>query len=554
MKYKISIIISVALLLSFLATYATDSYYYKVNKAFEVFGEFFREITSNYVIDVDPEYLMNKGIEGMLADLDPYTVYMSKEETDDIDIITNGKYTGFGITVAERDSMITIVDIMDGFSAQRTGLRIGDRIYSINSENMVNKTSADLRKYSRGKTGESVKMRILRGKMSDTINFDLAREEIKLKNVTCAKIIDNQYGYIKIERFARKTAAEVRNALYKFKRQIELRGLIIDLRDNPGGLLEASVSVAEIFLPVNSLIVTTRGRANGYGNVREYNSVIEPMMPEIPLAVLINGGSASASEVLAGCFQDLDRAVVLGETSYGKGLVQTVVSLPHDNSLKITTARYYTPSGRCIQKYEYHDREKQQIVKADNIVFLTRGGREVVEALGIIPDSIIKAEVNPKILNEITSSGVLFDFASDYCTGIDSLEEDFVVNKDILAKFHNYLESEDFIDITEIGNNLSKLREISSDGDYSEETRNDIKLIGEQFKKDEISQIKKHGVQLSKLLDYEISRRFFSHKTMMERIIRTDGLVKTASELLGDRKYKTILSINQKSVIDVDND
>jgi carboxyl-terminal processing protease len=515
MKYKISIIISVALLLSFLTTYATDSYYYKVNKAFEVFGEFFREITTNYVIDVDPEYLMNKGIEGMLADLDPYTVYMSKEETDDIDIITNGKYTGFGITVAERDSMIAIVDIMDGFSAQRTGLRIGDRIYSINSENMVNKTPADLRKYSRGKIGESVKMRILRGKMSDTINLDLAREEIKLKNVTCAKIIDDQYGYIKIERFARKTAAEVRTALYKFKRQIELRGVIIDLRDNPGGLLEASVEVAEIFLPVNSLIVTTRGRANGYGNVREYNSVIEPMMPEIPLAVLINGGSASASEVLAGCFQDLDRAVVLGETSYGKGLVQTVVSLPHDNSLKITTARYYTPSGRCIQKYEYHDREKQQIVKADSIVFLTRAGREVVEALGIIPDSVIKAEVNPKILNEITSSGVLFDFASDYCTGIDSLEEDFVVNKDILAKFHNYLESEDFIYITEK---------------------------------------KKHGVKLSKLLDYEISRRFFSHKTMMERIIRTDGLVKTASELLGDRKYKTILSINQKYDLDVDND
>ncbi|MCK5742652.1 MAG: hypothetical protein KAH48_10570, partial [Chlorobi bacterium] len=358
----------------------------------------------------------------------------------------------------------------------------------------------------------------------------------------------------KIERFARKTAAEVRNALYKFKRQIELKGIIIDLRDNPGGLLEASVSVAEIFLPVNSLIVTTRGRAGGYGNIREYNSVIEPMMPEIPLAVLINGGSASASEVLAGCFQDLDRAVVLGETSYGKGLVQTVVSLPHDNSLKMTTARYYTPSGRCIQKYEYHDREKQQIVKTDSVLFMTRGGREVVEALGIIPDSVVKPEVNPKILNEITSSGVLFDFASDYCSGIDSLADNFEVTKDILTKFHKYLESKDFIDFTAIGNNLSKLREISSDGEYSDETKIEIDLIAEQFKKDEISQIKKYGGQLSKLLDYEIGRRFFSYKTMMRKSIKKDVLLNTASGLLGDRKYKTILSINQKSVLDINKD
>ena len=339
--------------------FANDNIYLKINKNMDVFAQVYKEITTSYVDEVDPEKFMHAGIDGMLETLDPYTVFYGEKEGEEIDLITHGEYGGVGVSIGTRDGYIIVIAPMDGYSAQKQGIRAGDRIIEIDGQKIFNTNPDSVRTMVRGEPGTEVKMKIEREGEKQPLDFVLVREEIQVNNVTYSGYLDNGIGYIRLERFSRRAGDEVRQALRELKAKGDLRGVILDLRNNPGGLLEAAVDIVSKFNPKGSTVVTTRGRRSEDEKV--YTVTEEPLAGDIPLAVLINKNSASASEIVAGAIQDLDRGILVGTRSFGKGLVQTISQLGYNTSLKITTARYYTPSGRSIQEIDYKHKKHRPL-------------------------------------------------------------------------------------------------------------------------------------------------------------------------------------------------
>src|SRR5579883_2966166 len=315
-----------------------DDVYLKITRGLDIFSKVYREVAYKYVENVDPEEFMKYGIDRMLESLDPYTVFIDDNKSDEIDLITNGKYGGIGISVGVRDSSFVVTSVMDGFTAARNGVKIGDIIIQIDSVDVLRKTPDDVRELFRGEPGTTLHLRVMRNGVPNPIDFTLTREEILLKNVSYAGLLDHNIGYIRLEHFTRGAGEEVRTAIKDLKSKGAQR-FILDLRGNPGGLLDQAVEVVSQFVPRNSLIVSTHGRTED--SEHKYYTDEEPVAPDMPLMVMVNGESASASEIVAGALQDLDRAIIVGTRTFGKGLVQTITPLPYNTTLKITTAKYY---------------------------------------------------------------------------------------------------------------------------------------------------------------------------------------------------------------------
>ena len=524
--------------------------YMKISKSLAVFGEFFRQVSNDYVDEIDPAEFIEAGIEGMVKHLDPYTSYIADEDNEEVDIITTGVYGGLGITTALMDSAVTIVGITEGCSAEKAGLRVGDRIYAIDSAVVMNVKSDELRRFTRGKPGTSVTMRILRAGVRDTLRITLARQEVTLKNVTYFGIIQNDIGYVRLERFTHNAATEVRDALNALNKQAAdnksaLRGLIVDLRDNPGGLLDAAVSISEFFVPQGTMIVSTRGRSND--TERRYFSRRQPIEPTLPLAVLINDNTASASEIVAGAMQDLDRGVVIGERSFGKGLVQTISSLPYDATLKMTTAKYYTPSGRCIQKIDYNGR-RHGIVKSNldtTKTFKTSTGRVVRDATGISPDSVVAVRAQSDVLGELFKHNTLFAFANEYAGDKKTLPEKFVVEKRLFDQFVAFAkrskftyESPAFRKLTE----CEKLLKTSQNQGSNTALMAHITAAKNQLAKDQAQELEKQRELISFALYEEILERFYPRSTVISKTLSDDADIETASALLHNPvRYKALL-------------
>ncbi|MFZ5433884.1 MAG: S41 family peptidase, partial [Calditrichota bacterium] len=334
-----------------------DSLYEEIRKNIGLFGDVYREIAMRYVDSVDPELFMRAGIDGMLSTLDPYTVFIPEDETEDLDLITSGRYGGVGIEIGVRgqNKILTVISPMDDSPAQRVGIRSGDRIIMIDSTSTMGFTTNDAAKLLRGTPGTSVHITVERTGSSEPIEFVITRREIELKDVPYYGFIKPGVGYVKLSHFSRRAADELDEALQALKDD-GLNELILDLRGNPGGLLSSAVGVTQRFCSKGETVLTVRGRDDE--SLQSFILPDEPLAGHVPLAVLVDGGSASASEIVAGAIQDLDRGVVVGEPTFGKGLVQSVVSFETGEALKLTTAKYYTPSGRLIQKVDYfHDQD-----------------------------------------------------------------------------------------------------------------------------------------------------------------------------------------------------
>ncbi|MDQ1266855.1 MAG: hypothetical protein QG635_2008 [Bacteroidota bacterium] len=527
-----------------ISTASEDMYYFKINKSFDIFGEVFRDISSNYVAELDPEALMKFGIDGILNSLDPYTDYYSGAEADDLDIITTGSYTGLGITVATVDSMLTIINVYDGFTAQRNGLRIGDKLYKIDSSVVLWLGSGDLRKYTNGKPGSPLDLWVIRDGLRDTLMFKLQREQVKLKNISYSGFIRDSIAYIKLDRFSTSTSEELKETINKLKKLHVIKGLIFDLRDNPGGVLQAAVQTCEIFVPQGSKIVSTIGRRPE--NVRTYYTQEDPMEPFIPIAVLINEKSASASEIVAGAIQDLDRGIILGSRSYGKGLVQSVFELPFNSSLKMTTARYYTPSGRCIQKLEFLNKDlllyKEDAKTSESKEFYTQNGRKVLENNGISPDSTIGDEVLPNFIEQLEKAGIIFGFANEYASKLDTLPKNFKADSKLLADFSKYIENKDISKKTPLLGQFSQTLKLASAEALSKNTLNQLKLMESNLRKEEYNLIKKYSKQLGKLLEYEISSRLLTENDYYDRFLPRSRLIMSAADIISSEKYYGMLS------------
>ncbi|HMQ79650.1 MAG TPA: S41 family peptidase, partial [Ignavibacteria bacterium] len=367
-----------------------DDVYTQINRNMDVFGKLYKEIMLDYVDEIDGDKFMKAGIEGMLGTLDPYTNFLDESRKDEIDLITTGKYGGVGITVGMKDSMIVVTDILEGYSAQKEGLRRGDKIIEIDGTTMLGKKVGDVRTYTRGEPGTQMKMKVLRGEKE--VDFTLTRQEIQLKNVSYKGTLEDGIGYIKLDRFSRYAENEIVDAITEIKSKGEVKGIILDLRGNPGGLLDAAIGILNKFTNKGDLLLTTKGRK--LDSERKYFATENPMLSsDVPLVVLIDEGSASASEIVAGAIQDLDRGVLVGTKSFGKGLVQVFQPLSFGNQLKITNQKYFTPSGRWIQAKNYFKENKYGVFKPNPYFnqkeFKTLGGRIVFAEGGITPDRVI---------------------------------------------------------------------------------------------------------------------------------------------------------------------
>jgi carboxyl-terminal processing protease len=537
-KIRLLIPICIASTLALSAGYRSHedgTSYARLARSIEAFGSVFREVTSTYVDTLAPEDLVEVGIDAMLKSLDPYSVYMRGDESEDIDMLTGGSYVGFGFSVGTRDSLLTILDVRADGPAYAAGVRVGDHLIAVDNHRTDTLAPSGLRPFSRGVPGSTAVLRFTRPGMRDTIVRTITRAALPLELVGHTQLLPGNIAYVRLVRFGRGSGNAVREAIASLAATQKLAGVILDLRDNPGGLLDAAVDVAEVFVPRGSVVVTTRGR--GTRETREYTSQDDPIEPAYPLAVLINERSASASEIVAGAIQDLDRGIIIGKQSFGKGLVQTVVPMPNDASLKLTTSRYFTPSGRSIQKANYRNRTEQR----PSQVFATRNGRKVEERHGIAPDSTVSDSVLPDALAYLDDNYAFGRFATRFTARMDSLPASFSVTPAVVDSFVKSVAALPPAQRSPVLAELSKVRTTATTSGWSAAAMHGLDYAERSIEREVEKTIRQNQRSVSAQLDREIRARFGSPQQREERSLAVDPVVRVARELLTTPKYHAIL-------------
>jgi carboxyl-terminal processing protease len=509
----------------------------KINKSIDVFGRVYKEVATSYVDDIDPEKFMQAGIEGMLGTLDPYTVYIDKENGDEIELLTNGKYGGVGVTIGLRDGAVRVISVMDGYSAQRQGILPGDRFVKIDGTDVAGKKPDEIRNLTRGDPGTEVKVIVEREGEAKQLEYVLVREEIQMKNVTYAGMLEDGVGYIRLERFSRRAGDEVRQAIKEMKLNNDLKGFVLDLRGNPGGLLDAAVDVVGKFVPRGSMIVSTRGRRPDAE--KKYFSTEEPVAPSVPLVVLTDRNSASASEIVAGSLQDLDRALIVGTRTFGKGLVQTILPLNYGAQLKITTARYYIPSGRSIQEIDYIHRDKNGVfsITPDSLrkEYKTARGRKVFELGGIAPDSTVEPADPGPMVRELHRKSMFFRFANRYVVE-HKADSSGVVTDDVLAAFRTFLEKEKFDFQEETEKKVGDLRQSVEKSHYSDEVIADLDRLATALVREKARGFDRYADHIRNELTIELGARLRNDRGRIEASFKSDTQLRTAMGLLQNQK------------------
>jgi carboxyl-terminal processing protease len=521
-------------------------YFFKMNKSIDIFGKVYKEVILNYVDRVDPEKFMRAGIKGMLDALDPYTVFIDEKHSNDVDMLTTGKYGGIGISISKFDDEITIVKVVRGYPADRAGLKVGDVIIEVDSVSVIGKSLDDVRALMLGKPGTPIYLKIKRYGIENPLEFRLKREEIELRNISYYGFIDEGIAYVKLNRFSRRAGEELRKAIRELISRGKISGFILDLRGNPGGLLDAAVDVAEKFLPRGSLIVSTRGRKPDA--VKRYYSSENPILPDVPLCVLVDGASASASEIVAGAIQDLDRGIIVGRKTFGKGLVQTISYLSYNTFLKITTAKYYTPSGRSIQAVDYfHRPDGVFIIEPDSVpkVFKTKNGRTVYARGGIMPDSVVDGATHSDFFNALRKERMFFKFASYFMSRHKTLPENFRVDEDLLNEFKKFIKENNFTYRDSLEINISRAIAYAKKHGYRDDYISELEKLLERVRVERDGLFKLYKDEISRQLEIEILSRYKYEPEVIEYTLRFDKQVKVASSILKNRKiYNSLLGLN----------
>jgi carboxyl-terminal processing protease len=530
--------------------------FFEVAKNIELLGKVYREIALNYVDEISVSEFMRAGIDGMLATLDPYTVFMDEEQSEDVEQLTTGKYAGIGVTIGtDRDGNVVIYSITDGYSAQKAGMRIGDKIVKINGIDVRRKEVSDVRALIKGEPNTEVRITVEREGERQPIEFTLIRREIQIKNVTFAGLVDDEtIGYIKLERFSVNAANEVADAIRAIEDSAKakgktLQGMVLDLRGNPGGLLDAAVNVASKFVEQGSVIVTTKGRDSL--RIKNYTSSAPPLLKDLPLAVLINSNSASASEIVAGAIQDLDRGIIVGMRSFGKGLVQTITRLPYNTSLKITTAKYYTPSGRLIQEVDYFHRNKREgkrtvfVNEPDTVrhAFKTKAGRIVYDGGGIAPDIEVPDETPSVVELALYRRSAFFRFANQYQAKHPVMPKDFKADDKLFAEFKAFLDRDNFSYDSEGERKMAELLEIAAKYDYQDDVRKQIQELQTAIAAEKEKELIRQKSRILSILEREILTRYHGDSAGLQVALKSDRQLKAAIAVLKDqKKYKAMLA------------
>jgi carboxyl-terminal processing protease len=522
-----------------------NEYFLKIYTGIDTFTRVYKDVAANYVDQINPELFMRAGIDGMLKTLDPYTTFIGEKEGDEIDLVTSGKYGGVGITIGSRDGYVTVIGLIDGYSAAKQGIEVGDRITGVDGKNVVGQSIEDVRLLVRGAQGTPIKLTIEREGEKAPIVFSLTREEIPVHNVSYSGFLEPGIAYVRLERFYRTTGNDMRTTLKDLKVRGDVKGLILDLRGNPGGLLEMAVEVVAQFVPDSTLVVSTRGRRAE--SEHKYFSSEIPMLPDVPLVVLVDRNSASASEIVAGAIQDMDRGIIVGTRTFGKGLVQTIERISETTSLKITTARYYTPSGRCIQEVDYAHRAKngQVSVMPDSVkkeFFTARYRRPVWDDGGIKPDSTISDTEHIALIDELERKDLFFKYANHFAAVHKTLPDQFRVTKDITADFEKFTGEKGFTYEMEGESQLKELQRAAAASGYSKAFSDEAAKLDALLKSEKSSQFQRHEKEISSALLTQILGRLKGEQAKIESTFDDDDQIQAARGLLKDGKvYASLL-------------
>ncbi len=532
-------LLAAVLLLTAIGAYRDPDIFFLIKKNFTIFSEVYREVSLNYVDEVDPEKLMRRGISSMLGTLDPYTEFMDEARNQDMQLMSRGSYGGVGMEVGFRGDDVVVIAPMDGYSAQRQGIRSGDVILEVDGVPVGDYSPEQIQNMTAGEPGTTVSVTVERYGIEEPLTFELTRERIEVTNIAYRSRVgpDSTFGYIRVNRFAQNTADEVRGAIEAFRSEGELAGLILDLRNNPGGLLDEAVSVVDKFVEPGVTVVETRGRNDEHGE--QYRTDETAMAGELPLVVLQNGGSASASEIVSGAMQDLDRAVIVGERSFGKGLVQIIQPLSYNTALKITTSRYFTPSGRSIQSVDYSGEGEGPVEKPDSLSgeYRTRNGRPVSDAEGITPDVEIAASSPSLLQTALMQENHIFYFANRYASANSELPPPAEL-EEIYGAFRDYLGQESFDYETPAETYLAEVDSaIRREG--SEEHISALRELMERQKEEAFDQERE---RLETLLYRELLLRFRDQDARTAFTLARDPMLERAVEILSDEEeYNGIL-------------
>ncbi len=543
-KRKLAITALVILGLSFTAFKTADEYF-EISKNIDIYTTLYKQVNTYYVDEVEPSKLMRKGIDAMLNSLDPYTNFISESEIEDYRFQITGQYGGIGAAIVKREEYIAIREPYEGFAAQKNDLRAGDLLIEADGKSLKGLSISEVSKFLKGQPDTEVKLLIERdGKqMTKTIK----REEIKIENVPYYGMVNENTGYIVLTEFRSNAGKDVADALKELKKNPNMKSVILDLRGNPGGLLHEAVNIVNIFTPRNQLVVSTKGKVTELN--RDYKTINQPVDTEIPVVVLTNKGSASASEIVSGTLQDLDRGVVLGQRTFGKGLVQSNRMLSYGTQLKITTQKYYTPSGRCIQALDYSHRKDDGTVPIipDSLrkTFKTKGGRLVLDGAGIDPDVKVEAKKYSKITQSLIKKLLIFDFANNYRNTHKSIAsaKQFKLTEKDWTNFVAFLQDKDYGYQTETEKALDKLKEKAKKEKYFNAISDGYALLKKDLSHDKKADLVKNKTEIIKVLEKEIATRYYYQKAEFEVAFDDDKDITEAIAILNNsEKYKALLT------------
>ncbi|MCB9191672.1 MAG: S41 family peptidase [Flavobacteriales bacterium] len=544
-KVRSILVVIPLVLLSFMMSSYVDSYF-EISKNLDIFITLFKELNLYYVDDTQPGDLVEKGIDGMLESLDPYTTFIPESDIEDYRFMTTGQYGGIGALIRKKDSLIVVAEPYEDFPAMKAGLLAGDIILEVNGKSTEGKSTSDISEVLKGQPQTEVKVKIQRFGEDKPQEVSIVREEIQIKSVPYSGMLNDEVGYVNLSSFTDNCSQDVKAAVEELKGK-GMKKLILDLRGNPGGLLKEAVSLSNLFVPKGELIVSTKGKVQEWN--KDYTATQQPLDKDMPLAVLVNSGSASASEIVSGVIQDLDRGVVIGQRSYGKGLVQTTRPLSYNSQLKVTTAKYYIPSGRCIQALDYSNRNEDGSVGKvpDSLItqYATKAGRPVFDGGGINPD----VELEPRKLSEVAFNlgmkMLYFDYATEYRYKNPTIAatKDFRVSDEMYEDFTKWLEAKEFDYTTDSERMMEKLKEVAEEEKYFGRIEGEYTALLDKVKHNKVHDLDEFKDEVKDLLRGELISRYYHQKGRIEAMLEEDPEVNKALEILSDAsEYKRILS------------
>lgn len=529
--------------------FRNDERFFEIARNLDIYATLFKELNRYYVDEINPNRLTKMSIESMLKNLDPYTNFYAEDEIEDYRTMTTGQYTGIGAVISSVKGKNIVFSILDDSPAEKSGLHIGDEIVKIDGVDLTTRKDANPDKLMKGQANSSVKLTVKRVGSKEPIDINVTREFVKTGNVPYYGMLNDEVGYIDLKDFNQTAAREVKTALIELKGK-GMKKLVLDVRENPGGLLDQAVLICNLFIPKDAEVVSNRGKVTEWN--KTYTAPMAPVDTDIPLVVLVNGRSASAAEIVSGVMQDYDRGVLIGQRTYGKGLVQTTRDLSYNTKLKVTVAKYYIPSGRCIQAIDYSHRNADgsvgKIPDSLKVAFKTRNGRVVYDGGGVEPDVVTELPSRSPIVTSLNAKGLIFDYALKYRAEHPTIKpaKEFELSDSDYQNFVTWLKDKEYDYTTQVEKDLSELEASAKKEKYFDAIQEQFKALKTKLTHSKDADLANFKKEIKHILEREIVSHYYLQKGEREFVFRNDPEVKTALDLFKDSSRYTKILQGQK--------